>query len=1100
MTIPVVCPGCHAHYNLGEPLAGTSVRCPACSQAMQVPPPLTFHTLPTPALPSLVPGGSGEPDGLSLQSTLQDPATNALDSSRTGHHSAAAPGVIPGYEILGELGRGGMGVVYKARQVNLNRLVALKMILVGPHAAAPSLARFRAEAEAVARLRHPGIVQIHEIGEANGLPYFSLELVDGGSLDRQLAGTPLPPEQAAHLAELLARAVAHAHQQGIVHRDLKPANVLLARSDRPEALALGSEAADSVRCEPKITDFGLAKQLDSAEAHTQSGAILGTPEYMAPEQAGGSSKDMGPATDVYALGAVLYECLTGRPPFKSASRLETLMQLVVAEPVPPSRLQPGVPRDLETICLKCLEKEPRKRYASATALAEDLRRFRAGEPITARPVGGVERAVKWVKRRPAVAALLGVMALALLLLLGGGAYFTVRLAEERDEAQARKKDADQLRHKAEALAQKEANARRQAVKDRQAAEEERDRTRYQLLRAETARHAITMDLALRSWQAHDVAYAEALLAETQPQFQDTWEYRHLSGLCRRKGLALRGHGGAVHRVAFSPDGRRVATACLDKSDQTARVWDSVTGQELLVLRGHTAGVSGVAFSPDGTRLATASADQTARVWDSATGRHLLTLGHTSALVGVAFSPDGGRLATGSVDKTAQVWDAATGRQQLTLRGHTGVVREVVFSPDGSRLATASRDKTARVWDAATGQQQLVLQGHTAIVAAVAFSPDGKRLATGGDRTGRVWDSATGRQLLAVQVHADILPGARSVAFSPDGKRLATGAGDGVARVWDAATGQQLLALRGHLTGVYGVAFSPDGQRLATAGDGMARVWDASVSQPLLTLRCHPDRVRDVAFSGDGRHLVTGGADPLKTGMVRVWDAATGRQRLVFPDHTPWVNGVAFSPDGRRLATTSSRGTPRLWDAGTGGELLALSGHEGRISSVTFSSDGRRLASACSDKSDPTARVWDATTGKELLILRGHTEGVSGVAFSPDGKRLATASSDKTARLWDAATGQQLLTLDGHTGGVSGVAFRFDGQRLATAGDRTARVWDAATGKELLTLRGHTSSVLAVAFNPDGRRLVSASEDGTVRVWDAPAIPPAAALKGLKGGS
>ena len=361
--------------------------------------------------------------------TSQDDADFSVSPPKM---TAPRPGfpVVPGYEILEEIGRGGMGVVYKARQVGLNRLVALKVVLAGAHADAVQLARFHSEARAVARLRHPSIVQIHDIGEHDGLPYFSLELVEGGSLAQRLARQPQPVAVAARLVEQLARAVYFAHTQGIIHRDLKPANILLATAgDTPMALdaPLSSDAI------AKITDFGLAKSVDDA-VRTHSGAIMGTPSYMPPEQARGDSGGVGPAADQYALGAILYDLLTGRPPFKGTTLLDTLEQVQTREPVPPSQLQAKVPADLETICLKCLQKDPRKRYSSTLELAEDLRRFQEGKPIVARPVGSVERSVRWARRNPKVAALLGAIAALLLLLAGGSWFFTLQLARAKGEA------------------------------------------------------------------------------------------------------------------------------------------------------------------------------------------------------------------------------------------------------------------------------------------------------------------------------------------------------------------------------------------------------------------------------------------------------------------------------------------------------------------------------------------------------------------------------------------------------------------------------------------------------------------------------------------
>jgi len=370
------------------------------------------------------------------------------------------PPNVPGYEILAVLGRGGMGVVYKARQVKLRRVVALKMILAGGHATSGDLDRFRIEAESIARLQHPNIVQIHEVGEHDGLPYFSLEFCDGGSLEKKLGGTPLPPGEAASLIEKLGRAMQAAHDKGVIHRDLKPGNVLLAEDGTA-----------------KITDFGLAKKLDEG-GKTQTGSIMGTPSYMAPEQAGGKTEKLGPACDIYALGTMLYECLTGRPPFRAATPLDTVMQVLSEEPVPLRHLNARVPPDLETICLKCLQKEASRRYPTAAALADDLRRYQSGEPILARPVGTPERLWRWCKRKPALATASAVAIVGVLLTLGtfAGAFFVVRESlenetQERKKAEKLAEDNKKLADENGLLAAKETKAREEADERRERAEE-----------------------------------------------------------------------------------------------------------------------------------------------------------------------------------------------------------------------------------------------------------------------------------------------------------------------------------------------------------------------------------------------------------------------------------------------------------------------------------------------------------------------------------------------------------------------------------------------------------------------------------------------------
>jgi WD40 repeat protein/tRNA A-37 threonylcarbamoyl transferase component Bud32 len=1020
------------------------------------------------------------------------------------------PGTVIGrYKILEKIGEGGFGVVYVAEQREpVKRRVALKIIKLGMDTK-QVVARFEAERQALALMDHPNIAKVLDAGATDtGRPYFVMELVKGIPITRYCDQEKLGTRERLDLFIQICHAIQHAHQKGIIHRDIKPSNILVTLHDGVPV--------------PKVIDFGIAKatqqELTEKTVYTQFQQFIGTPAYMSPEQAEMSGLDIDTRSDIYSLGVLLYELLTGTTPFDTKELLRSgvdemrkiirerepvrpstrLRQTAVtASPSPLATRHSPLATDLDWIVMKCLEKDRARRYETANGLAQDIERHLKNEPVVARPPSVGYRLQKSFRRNKLVFTAGGTVGLALVLGVVVSSWQAMRAMK---------------------AGRREAEARLRADGEKGRAEKEAQKAKASELAARQNLYTADMNLVQQAWEQNNAGQVRRLLEETATYPDLGFEWYYWQRQRHTELQTLRGHSGTVVSVAFSPDGRRIVTGSFDR---TAKVWDASSGKELFTLRGHSAQVRWVAFSLDGRRIVTGSLDQTAKVWDAASGKELLTLkGHLAAITSVAFSPNGQRIVTGSYDRTAKVWDAATGTELLTFKGHSSSVRSVAFSPDGQRIVTGSDDQTARVWDAATSVELLTLRGHRAGLNVSVFSQDGQRILTGsGDWTGKVWDAATGNELLTLRGHragitfAAFSPDDRrivtssydqtakmwdaasgeqlftleghgdmitSVAFSPDGQQIVTGSYDQTAKVWDAAGGKESVTLRGHTNGITSVAFCPGGQRVVTGSyDQTARVWDTDSAKELLTLRGHSARVNSVAFSVDGQRIVTGSFDR----TAKVWDAATGVERLTIKGHNAYINCAALSPDGRRLVTVSQLDViARVWDAAVGGELLTLNGHGDTITSVTFSADGQRIVTG---SYDGTAKVWDAATGKELFTLKGHNGWISSVAFSLDGQRILTGSGDKTAKVWEAASGKELLSLNGHSEAITSVTFSPDGQRIVTGSyDRTAKVWDAATGKELFTLKGHNSGVSSVAFSPNGQRIITGSLDGTARVWEA----------------
>ena len=965
-----------------------------------------------------------------------------VDPYRTNPNRTVELPQLGKFELIEVVGRGAFGTVYRARDTQLQRMVAVKVPRSGQLTSQEDEDRFVREARNAAQLQHSGIVPVYEVGRGDAFPYIVSEFVEGHTLADALTARRFGFRESAQLIAQIGAALEHAHAQGVVHRDLKPSNIMLT----PDGAS-------------RVMDFGLAKRDAGEITMTIEGQVLGTPAYMSPEQASGQAHHVDGRSDVYSMGVILFELLTGELPFRGNQRM-ILQQVMHNEPRSPRSLNDRIPRDLETICLTAMAKELGRRYQSAQAMTDDLTRYLAGEPITARPLGRIDRTWRWCRRNSMVAGLSAAVASALLLGTIISAYFAAHaiaqkaLADEKtNEVLAEKARADQMADEALASAR--------------AAQQQKESIRRLLYRS-------NMNLAQGAWGMANIPFVRELLRQAEPQGREQdlrgWEWYYQRRLCEGDLRTLSGHSRGVLSVAFQPDGRRLATA---SDDGTAKLWDAETGIELRRFQ-HTGSVSSVIFSPNGRRLVTGSHDCTVKLWDAETGAEIRTFQHASPVLSVAFRPDGKRLATGSSDQTVKLWDAETGEQFRAIQGHNGIVHSVAFSPDGGRLASASEDGTAILSDGEIGRDLFTLQAHASTVSSVAFSPDSRRLATGShDHTAKLWDTKTGKELRTLDGHtADVC----SVGFSPDGQWLATASADRTVKLWDVESGKELRAVQGHVNSVLSVAFSPDGLQVATASeDKTAKLWD--VETRMQGFQGQSSLASSVAFSPDSRRLATVDADR----AVKLWNTETLAELHTFDTHSSPVSSITFSPDGRNLATASADRTVKLWNAETGKELHTFQGHTDSVTDVAFSPDGRLLATTSADR---TVKLWNVETGKELHTFQGHSDSVANVAFSPDGRLLATASADRTGKLWNVETGKELHTFQGHSDSVANVAFSPDGRLLATASaDRTVKLWNVETGSELHKFQPLTSPVLSVAFSPDGQRLVTASADRIVKLWD-----------------